>query len=96
MRRFKGTTSENGLGSGQAAWKALEAKADGVSNTGRQASCDKLTTTKTIPGQGPDELLYALDGARDRMHEIGEHVIPERYGDIILKDETSDYWSVCP
>ncbi|CAN0372110.1 unnamed protein product, partial [Scytosiphon promiscuus] len=73
-------------------WKALEEKYDAVSNATRQELYEELTKTKMGQGQDPDTFLYILETARDRLHDMGEYISPERFGDLLrLNALTPDY-----
>ena len=91
VRRFEGKTPEDGLGHGQESWLALEEKYDAISNAGRQELYERLSKTKMKHGQDPDELLYIMETTRDRLHDMGEHITPKRFGDMILVALTADY-----
>ena len=58
------------------AWKALEGKHDAVSNATRQELYDELAKTKMKLGQDPDGFMYIMETARDRLHDMGEHILP--------------------
>lgn len=55
-----------------AAWLALIVKYDGMPNAGRVASYGSFYSSNLRPGQDPDIELYAMDGARDRLHAFME------------------------
>ena len=42
-------------------------------------------------GPDPDAFLYTMETARDRLHDMGEHISPKRFGDFILNALTPDY-----
>ena len=73
------------------AWKALEGKHDAVSNATRQELYDELAKTKMKLGQDPDGFMYIMETARDRLHDMGEHISPDRFGDLIINVLTPDY-----
>ena len=52
-----------------------------------------LHNSKLQPGQDPDFYLYAMDGARDRLHERGEVITDQRLADKILKAPPDEYES---
>ena len=91
VRRHEGKKPEDGLGDGQAAWQALEEKYDAVSNATRQELYEELAKTKMKQDQDPDDFLYIMETARDRLHDMGEHITPERFGDLLLNALTPDY-----
>ena len=47
-----------------------------VSNATRQELYDELAKTKTKQGQDPDDVLYVMKTARERLHDMGEHILP--------------------
>ena len=71
VEQFEGKSIDDGAGDGRAAWEALASKYNGISNSGRVASYKVLHNSKLQPGQDPDIWLYAMDGARDVLHEHG-------------------------
>ena len=87
----EGKKTEEGLGDGQETWKALEEKYDAVSNAIRQELCDELAKTKMKQGQYPDNFLYIMETARDCLHDMGDHISPDRFGDLIFNALTPDY-----
>ena len=58
-------------GNGQKAWKALEEKYNACSNATRQELYDSLGNTKLQRGQDPDEFLYHMETARNRLRDGG-------------------------
>ena len=42
-------------------------------------------------GQDPDDFLYMIETARDRLHDMGENISPERFGGLILNALTHDH-----
>ena len=91
VRRHEGKKPEDGLGDGQEAWKALQEKYDVVSNATHQELYDELAKTKMKQGQDRDDFLYIMETARDRLHDMGEHIFPDRFGDLVLDALTPDY-----
>ena len=76
---------------GRAAWEALVNKYNGISNAGRVARYEVRHNSKLQPRQGPDIWLYAMDGARDRLHEHGEVITDQHLADRILKGLPDEY-----
>ena len=66
-----------GLGNGQKAWKALDEKYNACSNATRQELYDCMNGTKLQGAQDPDEFLYRMETARNRLHVLQEdHTSP--------------------
>lgn len=42
-------------------------------------------------GKDPYSFLYVMETARDRFHDMGKYISPERFGDLLLNDLTPDY-----
>ena len=70
VKRYAGSTAREGLGNGQKASKALEKKHNASSNATRQKLYDCLNSTKLQRGQDPDEFLYRMKTARNRLYEM--------------------------
>ena len=56
------------IGNGQKAWKVLEENYNACSNATRQELHDCLNSTKSQRGQDPDEFLYNMETARNRLY----------------------------
>ena len=69
----------------------LEEKYDAVSNATRQELYDELAKTKMKQDHDPDDVLYIMETARDRLHDMGVHISPNRLGDLLLNALTPDY-----
>ncbi|CAN0290502.1 unnamed protein product, partial [Scytosiphon promiscuus] len=80
-----------GLGNGQKAWKALEEKYNASSNATRQELYDCLNSTKLQMGQDPDEFLYRMETARNRLYEMGEQITDGYFSDMILTALPPEY-----
>lgn len=91
MWRNEGKTPGDGLGDGQEAWKAFEEKHHAVCNAIRQELYLKLTETKMGQGQDPDIFLYIMETARYHLYDMGKYNSPERFGGLLLNDQTPDY-----
>lgn len=91
VERYEGKSIDDGAGDGRAAWLALVEKYNGISNAGRVASYEILHNSRLQPGQDPDIWLYAMDGARDRLHEHGEVISDHHLADRILKGLPDEY-----
>ena len=91
VRRHEGKKPEDGLGDGQEAWKAREDKFDAVSNDTRRELYNELAQTKVKEGQDPDDPLYIVETARDRLRDMWEHISPDRFGARIHNAPTPDY-----
>ena len=50
-----------------------------------------LQNSKMQPGQDSDILLYAMDGAREGLHEDGEVITDQFLADSILKGLPDEY-----
>ena len=55
------------------------------------ASCEVLHKSRLQPGQDPDIWLYALDGARERLHEHGEVITDQHLAGRILHGLPAEY-----
>ena len=51
---------------------------------------DGLAKTKIKQCQDPDDFLHIMETARDRLHDMGEHISPDLFGDLILNALPSD------
>ena len=91
VEQYEGISIDDGAGNGRAAWLALVEKCNGIPNTGRVASYEILHNSKLQPGQDPNTWLYAMDGARDRLHEHGEVITDQQLADRILKGLPDEY-----
>ena len=70
--------------------KRLMKKYDAVISATRQELYDELAKTKMKQGQDPDDFLHIMETARDRLHDMGEHISPDLFGDLILNALPSD------
>ena len=52
---------------------------------------DGLAKTKIKQCQDPDDFLHIMETARDRLHDMEEHISPDRFGDLIINALTPDY-----
>ena len=86
-----GKTREDGVGNGQAAWNALEKKYNSHTKEARRAYHEKLHSTKIKSGDDPDDLLYTMDGFRERLEDMGQPVPVEPYEGIILQALLAEY-----
>ena len=72
VKRYAGRTAGRGLGNGQKACKALEEKYNASSNARRQELYDCRRSANLRRGQDPDEFLYHMETAQNRLYEMGE------------------------
>ena len=86
-----GKTLEDGVGNGQAAWNTPETKYNSNTKEARRAYHEYLHNTKMKSGDDPDDFLYAMDGYRERLEDMGQPVPDERYEDIILQALPAEY-----
>ena len=91
VKKHIGKTREDGVGNGQAAWNALEEKYNSHTKEATRAYHEKLNSTKTKPGDDPDDFLYTMDGFRERLKDMDQPVPDERYEDIILQAIPAEY-----
>ena len=91
VKKHMGKTREDGVGNGQAAWNALEEKYNSHTKEATRAYHEKLNSTKTKPGDDPDDFLYTMDGFRERLKDMDQPVPDERYEDIILQAIPAEY-----
>ena len=84
VKRYVGRTVGEGLGNGQKAWKAPEEKYNICSNATRQGLYDSLNNTNLQQGQDPDEFLYHMETARNRLYEMGDQITDGYFSDMIL------------
>ena len=61
VRKFEGTTPDDGAGHGQQAWAALREKFKGSSREAIRAEHSKMNNTRMRSDQDPDEYLYVMD-----------------------------------
>ena len=84
VRRHESATLEDCLGDGQETWKALEEKYDAVSNaTGMEFDEELRKNKQRKAGQDPDDFVHIMETTRERLHEMGKHISPERFGNLI-------------
>ena len=91
VKKHIGKTREDGVGNGQTAGNALEKKYNGNTKEARRAYHEYLHNTKTNSGDDPGDLLYTMDGYRERLEDMGEPVPDEQYEDIILQALPAEY-----
>ena len=91
MKKHMGKTRENRVGNGQAAWNALEKKYNSNTNEARRAYHEYLHNAKMMSGDDPDDFLHTMDGYRERLKDMGQPVLDERYEDIILQALPAEY-----
>ena len=84
VKRYTGRTVGGELGNRKKAWKALKEKYNACSNATRQELYDSLNNTNLHRGQDPDEFLYHLQTARNRLYEMGEQITHGYSSDVIL------------
>ena len=70
MEKHIGKTREDGVGNGQAAWKALEKKCNSNTKEARRAYHEYLHSAKMKSGDDPDDFLYTMDGYRERLKDM--------------------------
>lgn len=80
----KESQSTTALATARAAWLALVEKYAGISNAGHVASYKILHNLKIKPGEDPDIWLYAMGGARDRVHEHGDVITDQHLADRLI------------
>ena len=93
VRRFQGKTPAEGAGYGQQAWAALHERFDGCSRAAIRAEHIRMTSTRTRPGQDPDDYLYHMDNCRVHLNACDPPEGPtnRQYEDIILQALPSEY-----
>ena len=93
MRRFEGTTLEDGAGHGQQARATLHEMFKGDSREVIRAEHSKKDNTRLRSDQDPDEYLYIVDSYRDRLTACDPPESPtdRQYEDIILQALPPEY-----
>ena len=91
VKRHAGITAREGLENGQKAWKVLEENYNACSNATRQELYDCLNNTKLQRGQDPDEFLYRMETARNRLYVMGEQITDGYFSDMILTALPPEY-----
>ena len=93
MRRFEGTTLEDGAGHGQQARATLHEMFKGDSREVIRAEHSKKDNTRLRSDQDPDEYLYIVDSYRDRLNACDPPESPtdRQYEDIILQALPPEY-----
>ena len=82
---FEETAVNDGAGDGRAASGALVNQYNGISNAGCVSSYRVLRNSRLQPGHDLHIWLYAMDGARGRLHEHGEVITDQHLANKILK-----------
>lgn len=67
VKCYAGSTAKERLRNGQKTWKALEEKYNACGNAPHQELYDCQNSTMRQRGQDPDEFLYHVETARNRL-----------------------------
>ena len=96
VRRFEGTTLEDGAGHGQQAWAALREKFKGSSREVIRTEHSKVNNTRMRSDQDPDEYIYIMDSYRDRLNACDppEGPTDRQYEDILLQALPPEYKAI--
>ena len=96
VRRFEGTTLEDGAGLGQQAWAALRERFKGSSRGALRAEHSKVNNTRIRSDRDPVEYLYIMDSCHDRLNACDSPEGPTscQYDDILLQALPPEYKAI--